>query len=408
MINKLILLVEKAYSPAFNLAIAIATSRIYGAEAVGNIALVFAFSALGQYLTSRGTDQNIYVAYASCPQEQIADAAEKEIRKRLIRLMTSMPVLASLYVLLLFSLPQPEVLFFGLLGILLGAISACATPNEIQLIVRQNFNLLVALKYSSGFFAIVIGYLVATIFYSGTMVLTAVLFLERTIYMVLTIRYSKLVSSKNADSSEVKSVPRVNVHILITAAAVFMYTRLDQVYIYGAFSSKDLGIYFATIKLFEITNLFILAAITSQLHIMADARRDSFFVVSIERHLLALSSFMIAIITLAAPIILGLVFAIYLESYSYIYALAAATFFGAIGAIKAPWVAKNNRFKANAYFTVFGSISALGVLTILKPESLLSVSITMALSQFIVNILCPLLVKEERRYLVSLITWKKT
>lgn len=407
MINKLILLFEKAYSPALNLAITVAAARIYGAEAVGNLALVFAFSALGQYLSSRGTDQNIHVAYASSPIEQIALATVAEVRKRLIRLLVSVLGLATLYVLVSAILDESVALFFSLLGAILGATSACAMPNEIRLIVTRNFRLLVSLKYASGCIAILIGLLLIPYSISGTTLLIGILILEKIIYLILTMTTLRIPRLNTQEIRDTKTIPSINVHVLISALAIFGYNRLDQVYIYGAFSSQDLGVYFATVKLFEIANLLIMAAITAQLHIMADRRRDTLIVASIERRLLAFGCGLVVTIAISAPLILRFVFGIEPVSYSYIYILAVGTLFGMIGAIKGPWVAKNNRFHFNTYFTIAGSIIAVGTLVLLKPGTLAWVALTMALGQLIVNVLCPLMIKDERVYLISLVTWNK-
>jgi O-antigen/teichoic acid export membrane protein len=408
MFNNFILLFEKAYAPAFNLTMTVAAARFYGAEVVGNLALVFAFSALGQYLTSRGTDQNIHVVYASRPTEQLGTAAFAEVRKRLMRLLVSVLGLASIYVLSSVFLSENAVLFFGLLGATLGATSACAVPNEIRLIVTRDFRSLVTLKYLSGCLAISIGLLLMPYSTSGTMVIIGTLLLEKIIYLVLTqttsIReYRHLAQGASA----AKTIPMINIHVLISAAAIFGYNRLDQVYIYGVFSSQDLGVYFATVKLFEVANLFIMAAITGQLHVMADSRREPSIVAYIERRLLALSCSLVAVIAITAPLILRLVFDIEPESYSYVYILAAGTLFGVIGAIKGPWVAKNNRFHINTYFTIAGSIVAIGLLTLYKPDTLAMVAVTMAFGQLVVNVMCPLMLKDERDYLFSLVTWNK-
>lgn len=408
MFNNFILLFEKAYAPAFNLTMTVAAARIYGAEVVGNLALVFAFSALGQYLTSRGTDQNIHVVYASSPTEQLGLAAFVEVRKRLIRLLVSVLGLASLYVLSSVFLNETAALFFGLLGATLGATSACAMPNEIRLIVTRDFRTLVTLKYVSGCLAISIGLLLMPYSTSGTMVIIGTLLIEKIIYLVLTQTTSKREYHLLAQGASVaKTIPMINIHVLISAAAIFGYNRLDQVYIYGAFSSHDLGVYFATVKLFEVANLLIMAAITGQLHVLADSRRDPSTVASIERGLLALSCCLVVVIAITSPLILRLVFDIKPESYSYVYILAAGTLFGVIGAIKGPWVAKNNRFHFNTYFTIAGSIVAIGILTLYKPDTLAMVAVTMALGQLVVNVMCPLILKDERDYLISLVTWNK-
>ncbi len=408
MFNNFILLFEKAYAPAFNLTMTVAAARIYGAEVVGNLALVFAFSALGQYLTSRGTDQNIHVVYASSPAEQLGLAAFVEVRKRLIRLLVSVLGLASLYVLSSVFLNETAALFFGLLGATLGATSACAMPNEIRLIVTRDFRALVTLKYVSGCLAISIGLLLMPYSTSGTMVIIGTLLSEKIIYLVLTQTTPKREYHLLAQGvSLAKTIPIINIHVLISAAAIFGYNRLDQVYIYGAFSSHDLGVYFATVKLFEVANLLIMAAITAQLHVLADSRRDPSTVASIERRLLALSCCLVLVIAITSPLILRLVFDIKPESYSYVYILAAGTLFGVIGAIKGPWVAKNNRFHFNTYFTIAGSIVAIGILTLYKPDTLAMVAVTMALGQLVVNVMCPLILKDERDYLISLVAWNK-
>lgn len=408
MLNNFILLFEKAYAPAFNLTLTIAAARIYGAEVVGDLALVFAFSALGQFLTSRGTDQNIHVIYASRPAEQLDLAAFAEVRKRLTRLLFSIMWLTSVYLFSSVFLNEITVLFFGLLGAALGATSACAMPNEIRLIVTRDFRSLVALKYISGFLAVFIGMLLIFYSTSGTRVIIGILLLEKIIYLVLTLMTSRKVSRIHArESSMAKTIPTINVYVLVSAMAIFGYNRLDQVYIYEAFSSQDLGVYFATVKLFELVNLLVFAAITSQLHIMADSRRDPSAVVSIERGLLALSCSLVAIIAITAPLILRLVFDIESESYSYIFIMASGTLFGMIGTIKGSWVAKNNRFHINTYFTIAGSIVTIGILTLCKPDSLAMVAAATAFGQFVVNILCPLTLKDERDYLISLVTWCK-
>lgn len=407
MLNKFILLLEKAYAPALNLAMAIVAARVYGAETVGNLALVFAFSALGQYLTSRGTDQNIQVAYASCQTEHLAHVAVAEVQKRLMRLLIAVLGLVFFYGFLSVLLKENAAFSFGLLGTTLGAMSACAMPNEIRLIVTRDFRLLVTLKYGSGCLAILIGLLLMSHAPTGETALIGTLFIEKIIYLILTIATSKISKGLVRSSPESKKIPNVNFHVLISAAAIFGYNRLDQVYIYGAFSSQELGIYFSTIKLFEVSNLFIMAAITSQLHIMADDRRDSTTVSIIERRLLAASCVLVVFIAIIAPLVLNVVFNINPESYAYIYILAAGTLFGVIGAIKGPWVAKNNRFSFNTYFTMAGSIVAIGILVFYKPGTLESVAVTMALGQLIVNILCPLILKTEREYLISLTKWNK-
>jgi O-antigen/teichoic acid export membrane protein len=406
--NNFILLFEKAYTPAFNLTMTVAAARIYGPEVVGNLALVFAFSALGQYLTSRGTDQNIHVIYASSPTEQLGLAAFTEVRKRLMRLFASVLALAVLYFLTSVYLNENKALFFGLLGATLGATSACVMPNEIRLIVTRDFRSLVTLKYVGGCLAISIGLLLMPYSNSGTIVMVGTLLLEKIIYLVLTLTTSRKVSHLVAgETTEAKKIPMINIHVLISAAAIFGYNRLDQVYIYGAFSSEDLGVYFATVKLFEITNLIIMAAITAKLHIMADIRQDSSSVLVIEKRLLVLSCSLVAVIAISAPLILSLVFDIEPESYSYVYILAAGTLFGVIGAIKGPWVAKNNRFHINTYFTIAGSIVAIGLLILYEPDTLAMVAVAMAFGQLVVNVLCPLMLKDERDYLTSLVTWYK-
>ncbi len=408
MLNNFMLLFGKAYAPAFNLTVTIAAARIYGIEVVGDLALVFAFSALGQFLTSRGTDQNIHVIYASRPAEQLGLAAFVEVRKRLIRLLFSIMWLTPLYLFSSAFLNETAALFFGLLGAILGATSACTMPNEIRLIVTRDFRFLVVLKYISGCLAISIGMLLIFYSTSGTRVMIGILFLEKIIYLVLTLMTSQKVSRILSQGLLVaKTIPTINVYVLVSAMAIFGYNRLDQVYIYEAFSSQDLGVYFATVKLFELVNLIVLAAITSQLHIMADSRRDPSAVASIERGLLVLSCSLVAIITITAPLILRLVFDIESESYSYIFILASGTLFGMIGAIKGSWVAKNNRFHINTYFTIAGSIVAIGILTLCKPDSLAMVAAAMAFGQLVVNVLCPLTLKDERDYLISLVTWSK-
>ena len=401
------LLLEKAYAPALNLAMAILAARVYGAETVGNLALVFAFSALGQYLTSRGTDQNIQVAYASSQTVHLAHLAVAEVKKRLMRLLVALLGLVFFYGFLCALLKANAAISFGLLGATLGAMSACAMPNEIRLVVTRDFKLLVTLKYASGSLAMLIGLLLISHAPSGEVALIGTLFIEKIIYLILTIMTSKISEGLAWGAPESKKIPKINIHVLISAAAIFGYNRLDQVYIYGAFSSQELGVYFSTIKLFEVSNLFIMTAITSQLHIMADARRDSTTVSIIERRLLAASCVLVAFIATIAPLVLNIVFNINPESYAYIYILAAGNLFGVIGAIKGPWVAKNNRFHFNTYFTMAGSIVAIGVLIFYKPGTLESVAVTMALGQLIVNILCPLILKTEREYLLSLTKWNK-
>jgi O-antigen/teichoic acid export membrane protein len=407
MVNKFILLLEKAYSPAFNMLITVAAARIYGAEVVGNLALILAFSALGQYLSSRGTDQNMQVAFASCPIENLTEATVAEVRKRLMRLFFSVPAIAVLYSSSSLILIDTAALFFGLFGAALGAMSACATPNEVRLTVIQNFRLLVTLKYASGTLAVLLGLLILSHYPPGTMVLIATLIIERAIYLVLTIVTSILPPHVTHVSLKTHDIPRINIHVLISAVAIFGYNRLDQVYIYGVFSSQELGVYFSTLKLFEVANLLIMAAISGQLHIMADLRRESFIAALIEKRLLALSCIFIGLIAIITPQILSFVFDIRQESYAYIYMLAAGTLFGTIGAIKGPWVAKNNRFHFNTYFTIAGSIVAILFFTFCEPANLLSVAIANALGQFTVNVLCPLMLKSEREYLLSLIAWRK-
>ena len=408
MFNNFILLVDKAYAPAFNLIMTVAAARVYGAETVGNLALVFAFAALGQYLTSRGTDQNIHVVYASSPPEQLGQAAFAEVRKRLGRLLISIAGLISLYVLLSIFLQDTGALFFGLLGAVIGGTAACAMPNEIRLIIMREFRTLVRLKYLSGFLSISIGLLLMPFFTSGAMVIIGTLLLEKLIYLTLTLTISKRESaSLERRSSLAKSIPKINVHVLISAAAIFGYTRLDQIYIYGALSIQDLGLYFATVKLFEVANLLIMAVITAQLHVMADSRLEPSSVLSIERRLFAFSCIVVAVIASAAPLLLSSVFGIEPESHSYIYILASGTIFGAIGAIKGPWVAKNNRFHINSYFTIAGSVVAIGLLALCEPVTLAMVAVAMAFGQLVVNVLCPLILKDERDYLISLTTWNK-
>lgn len=408
MLNNFLPLFEKAYTPAFNLTVTIAAARIYGAEVVGDLALVFAFSALGQFITSRGTDQNIHVVYASSPPEQLGLAAFVEVRKRLMRLWVSSLWLTSLYLFSSVFLNGASAFFFGLLGAALGATSACVMPNEIRLIVTQCFRSLVRLKYVSGCIAISIGLLLMPYSTSGTMVMIGILLLEKVIYLVLTLTTLKRESRFLAQGALVaKTIPIINIHILISSVAIFGYNRLDQVYIYGAFSSQDLGIYFATVKLFEVANLLIMAAITAQLHVMADNRRDPSTVASVERALFVLSCSLVAVIAIMAPLILRFVFDIEPESYTYVYILAAGTLFGVIGSIKGPWVAKNNRFHINTYFTIAGSVVAIGLLTLFKPNTLAMVAVAMAFGQLVVNVIGPLMLKDERDYLISLVTWYK-
>lgn len=405
MFKRIILIFEKAYSPAFNMAMTVAAARIYGAETLGDLALVFAFSALGQYLTSRGTDQNAQVLYASSQCEQRRLAAASEIKRRLKRLLVSVLGLFFVYAAFPFQLEKPETLSFGLLGVCLGATTACAIPNEIRLIVDQNFSALVALKYVGGCLSILIGFVFHHYFKSGVTVLIGVLVVERLIYLILTIVTSKVFRLASGRSFEISGVPRFNIPVLISAVAIFGYNRLDQVYIYEVFSSRELGGYFATAKLFEVANLLIMAAIASKLHIMADTRRDASVVVAIERELLAFGAGLVGIIAITAPLILRFIFHIELKNYMYIYILALGTLFGIIGAIKGPWVAKSNRFKFNSYFTIAGSVVAIANLFIANPKSLAMVAVSMAFGQLVVNIICPLILKEERDYLLSLVAW---
>lgn len=407
MFNNLILLFEKGYTPAFNLAITIVVARTYGVEALGNLALVFAFSGLGQYLTSRGTDQNILVSYASCQSKQLNPVTLSEVNKRLMILLVILIVLSILYVLLSFFMMGDKAVFFGFLGLILGAMSACAIPNEMRLIVKQEFKLLAKLKYTSGLIAILIGWILISHSFLGEAGLVGTLFVEKIIYLTLTTVPLKASFNSVESSSRSNKIPKVNCHVLISAFAIFGYNRMDQVYIYGAFSSQELGTYFAAIKLFEVANLFMIAAIASKLHIMADQRRPHSTVVSIERRLLLLSGILIAFIAVSAPLILSIVFNIELESYVYIYILAAATLFGVIGTIKGAWVAKNNRFHFNTYFTIIGSIVAIGALFFYKPDSLIGVATIMAMGQLVVNVICPLMLRTEREYLISLITLNK-
>lgn len=385
----------------------IAAARIFGADAVGNLALVLIFSSLGQYLTSWGTDQNIQVTYASRSAVEVTQAAYREVRKRIHRLLYSLITLFLLYLLIPLVLTSPQAVLFGALGAAIGAISSCASPNEIRLIVTQKFLKLVELKYLSGGAAFLFGLLLAFYAELTFTVLIAALTIERVIYLFLTIvtlRFSANYSSRSESSD---ASPKINISILISAAAIFCYNRVDQIYIYGVLSKQDLGIYFSGLKLFEIANLVVMAAITSKLHIMADRRRDITTVVTVERGLLAFSFGLVLCIAIAAPTVLRWVFDIHPESLTYIAILAGGTLFGVIGAIKGPWVAKNNRYHFNTYFTIIGAISAIGILMIVKPITLSGVAATMAISQLVVNVLCPLILRDERAYLISLFMWRR-
>jgi O-antigen/teichoic acid export membrane protein len=407
MLKNLIPLLEKAYAPILNLTMAILAARLYGIDTVGNLALVYAFSALGPFLISRGTDQNIQIIFASCRSELLGQAVVEEIRKRIIRFSISFFLLLTIYLLISIFLDLDLAIFLMLSGIAFGAISACAMPNEIRLIVKQDFNSLVKLKYLSGIFSALIGLILYSILSNGIIVLVGILAIEKTIYLILTIITTRKLAYLNRQLFKPIKTPRINIHVVLSAIAIFSYSKLDQVYIYEALSSDELGVYFATVKIFEIANLLILAMLTSQLHLMADQRQKSSLVLLIEKRLLALSLFIVILLVIAAPLVLHLIFDIRVESYSFIYFLGIGTFLAMIGAIKGPWVAKNNRFKFNTYFTVTGGLFAVACLILFKPISLEGVAITVAFGQLIVNVLFPLIIKTERVYLISLFKWYK-
>lgn len=408
MINKLISFFEKAYSPLFNILVTIIASRIFGVDAVGSLALVFIFSGFGQYIVSRGIDQDMQVAFASHPFGRLAEAAIKEFRKRLLILFFTIAFLLLAYPFLLSIIGDDHAINLSFIGIGIGASFACTSSNEIRLIVGQNFKKLLHLKYLSGFISISIGLFLVIYKEWGPNAVFGILILEKILYLLFTIVTLKLDADSERNLHKIEpllpKVPKINIYALLNTIAVLAYNRFDQLYIYNAFSHGELGVYSTSAKFFELANLIILALISSSLHLIADRRLHPEMIISMERKLLAVSFFLVIFISVLAPLVLDIIFHIEIKgSLVYIYALALSTFFGSIGVIKGLWVAKNNRYHFHTSFTIIGGVFAILIFTIFRPNSLLNVALILASCQLLVNIVCPLFVRDERDYLISLL-----
>ena len=408
MFNRFFVILERAYTPAFNLCITIATARLIGIDAVGDLAIVFISAILGQFLISRGTDQNMQVVLASCERNKIDKLAVDETTRRFKRLVFSLVLLTfSLFLVIFFD--TAEILAV-VTGVFSGSLSGVATPNETRLVVTQRYRNIVIPKYISGFLSFLLSFLLLFMLEDYFRYIPFVTVIcERMLYLFKILRNLKVENERlaNANFEKEKKIPAINIPVLINTAAVFTYNRLDQIYIYAVLSREDLGVFFSTLKLFEVVNLFVITAITSNLHIMANDKADLKSVKSIERKILFAGLFLIALIAFLSPVVLKMLFKITVADPIYIYIISIGTVGAVVGTIKGPWVATNSRYRINALFAIGGGVVALIYLTVGQPQKLEAIALTMAISQLTVNVLLPILNREERSYLVSLVGFNK-
>ncbi len=347
------------------------------------------------------------VAMASCEKHDLKELTSIETKRRRKRGRGNLAIIILTSFLGFFFKAQDIIPV--IVGILIGTFTAIATPNETCLVINQNYKKIVIKKYTSGIASLSLFFIVIFLFKIDSNITSLIaIATERASYLIQMVKdvHGANIKKEKIEKNTSLPIPSINISVLISTSAVFGYNRLDQIYIYAALSSEKLGVYFSTLKLFEIANLLIITVITSNLHIMADGRQKSENASILEKKIFLISIALVIFISFIAPLALNIIFKITTTSFTYIYVIAIGTLCGAIGTIKGPWVAKNNRFKINAIFTILGAFTALFILIFGKPQQLETVALSMSLSQLTVNILLPFFVKEERSYILSIINWK--
>ena len=398
---------EKAYVPGFNLFVTLLAARLFSSDELGSLAFLFIFSIWGSFIISRGTDQNLQVAYASCETKNLDQAVFYQIKLRLIRLWF-LPLIFLVQILVENNFYEYAEDFRMIsLGIFIGSISAIVLPNEVKLIVTHKFSILVFFKYLSGLVALLLCGVLSWYFDIEFYLLIFLLIIERLIYLFFTIYQIRNELSRPLIIKDLVPVPKINIFVLGSAISIFCYNRVDQIYIYTIFSKSELGQYFLCVRIFEFVLLFLLAQINSNLAVLADTRKPILQTTKIERRLFWISVVMCLLTLLITPLIVNFIFGLYIENYSFLIHIFLGTLFACIGSIKGPWVSKNNRFYFNLRCTFLGGIFALAYLFLFEPQNIIGVAFSFAFGQFMVNVFFPLFSKVEREFIFNLITFKK-
>ena len=396
MKKKFWILLDRAYSPLFVFFTSFVIARFFSINLLGDLATIYLFIIVGQLIISRGCDQNIQVLIASnlknLPKDFLKNITISRIKYLFIYL--SFPI-----VLFFFDL---DFFYCLILGTFIGAISAISIPYEIFSVIKREFKELVKYKFSSALISFLFTLFLFSLKINNFFLLSVFLITEKICFL-----YFVGVKNKKSNITSKKksfiSLPNNNIPAIFGTITVFLYNRSDQLYIATFLTKEKLGEYFSVLKFFEIANLLVFAYLSSEMHKLTNKNTSESICQAIEKKMLISASILVAFLGVSVTFLVPLIFSIEItEGFYYSIILAFATIISLIGAIKGPWVAKNNVYYRNSIFTFFGAFFSLAYLYVFKPQTLFLVSIALFMGQLVTNILLPLFFKEEREYLRSL------
>jgi len=384
-------LAERGLNPLFVLIATILAARVYGSAAVGSLAIVYLAIAAGQLLISRGTDQNL-IAYIANSDTQ--GASYTEYRKRMRRLR-NVALVAPLF--LVIGIDDPIKINIAV-GVAAGLMVGVNYPIELELLIRRQFKKIALVKASSYLASIALCFYLQGIVSDSYKYIGFIVLFEKIISTFLYIKFQdrpeKILNNNGLANS--------NIYAIFSILGVFLFNRFDQLYVFKVISPYDLGVYFSTLKFFDIVNLVISSIMNAHLKDLAliNSSKDKVLI----RKIIIIALVLVLIITISLPLLLQIVYKIDItDKAEYIYPLAIANMFSIVGLLKGPWVAKNGYYRYDTYCFVGGAIAAILYYIIIQPETLFLVAVLVMITQFIANILIPIFSSKQRDFLRKII-----
>ena len=199
-------------------------------------------------------------------------------------------------------------------------------------------------------------------------------------------------------------LPYFNQSVLLSSLTVFLFSRVDQIYL-GEFVSEELvAIYFIYLKFFELVNLGAFTLLYQKLKKLLETENNEKSEIKIIRLLLGFVIFGSLFIAFLAFLLAEWLYGFTYENSTVIlFLIIVITVFATTGIIRGPWVAKNERYKVNFYCTFLGATVAILYLIVVKPSSMEYVAITAVIGQSVANFFAPLFFKQERKHILSII-----
>jgi O-antigen/teichoic acid export membrane protein len=394
MKKNLWVLLDRAYSPVVVFFTSFIIGRFFSVSLLGKLATIYLFVIVGQLIISRGCDQNIQVLIASNLKKLPSDFIKRIVFSRLKNLYIYIYIPIAIF---FFDL---DFFYYIVLGIFLGSISAISYPYELFSIIKREFNELVIYKFSSAFFSCALAFFLYLLAINNFVILSIFLIAEKICFLLIISKKNK--SAISSKENVFIDLPYNNLPVIISSITVFLYNRSDQLYIATYLSKAKLGEYFSVLKFFEIANLLVFAYLSSEMHRLTNKNTPESISQAIQKKIFFSAFILVVLLGLSVTFLVPLIFSIKItEGFYYSMVLSLATIISLIGAIKGPWVAKNNIYHRNSTFTFFGAFFSLAYLYIFKPQTLFFVSIALFIGQFTTNILLPLFFREERDFLKS-------